>query len=165
MAQKKQPTGLASKQPARDRALAKILKLCLSNRRKFRRPLSLPRIFRTMVGLIFCHRRQLLTLHTDSGFLVFKFHECQLSRANLQLEVIMDDHLFPTYVSQRIRTKTAKIEDSKLSFDSLLRLELTRHSRRYLCARARVLQDYTPTRGEERLQGERRGTRYCQVNW
>lgn len=55
---------------------------------------------------------------------MFKFHECNLSRANLQLEVVMDDHMFPTYVSQKIRTKTAKIEDSKFP-DDLQRAALT----------------------------------------
>lgn len=45
--------------------------------------------------------------------MVFKIHEVNLSRPNLSLEVVMDDHMFPTYVSQKIRTKQAKVEDSK----------------------------------------------------
>ncbi|KAH8431124.1 putative membrane bound C2 domain protein (vp115) [Aspergillus melleus] len=47
----------------------------------------------------------------ESGFLVFKFHEVQLSRTNVQVEVVMDDHMFPAYVSPKLRSKTAQIED------------------------------------------------------
>ncbi|KAE8348838.1 C2 domain-containing protein [Aspergillus coremiiformis] len=49
--------------------------------------------------------------HYESGFLVFKFHEVQLSRSNVQVEVLMDDYMFPAYTSPKIRSKTAKIED------------------------------------------------------
>ncbi|OJJ48132.1 hypothetical protein ASPZODRAFT_62240 [Penicilliopsis zonata CBS 506.65] len=47
----------------------------------------------------------------ESGFLVFKFHEAQLSRTNVQLEVLMDDYMFPSYVSPRLRSRSAKFED------------------------------------------------------
>ncbi|KAE8369882.1 C2 domain-containing protein [Aspergillus caelatus] len=47
----------------------------------------------------------------ESGFLVFKFHEAHLSRSNVQVEVLMDDYMFPAYTSPKIRSKSAKIED------------------------------------------------------
>jgi hypothetical protein len=42
---------------------------------------------------------------------VFKFHEVQLSRSNVQLEVLMDDHMFPSYSTAKIRSKAAKLVD------------------------------------------------------
>ncbi|KAF9886442.1 hypothetical protein FE257_011474 [Aspergillus nanangensis] len=52
----------------------------------------------------------------ESGFLVFKFHEVQLSRNNVQVEVVMDDYLYPAYTTPRIRSKSAKIEDTGDAF-------------------------------------------------
>lgn len=49
----------------------------------------------------------------ESGFVVFKFHEGQLAQANVRLEVVMDDYMFPAYVSPKVHSKTAKFEDSK----------------------------------------------------
>lgn len=51
-------------------------------------------------------------LSAESGFLVFKFHEVHLSRSNVQVEVLMDDYMFPAYTSPKIRSKSAKVEDS-----------------------------------------------------
>jgi hypothetical protein len=42
---------------------------------------------------------------------VFKFHEAQLARSNVQLEVLMDDHMFPSYSTPKIRSKAAKLVD------------------------------------------------------
>lgn len=42
---------------------------------------------------------------------MFKFHEAQLSRSNVQLEVLMDDHMFPSYSTPKIRSKAAKLVD------------------------------------------------------
>lgn len=42
---------------------------------------------------------------------MFKFHEGQLAHANVQLEVLMDDYMFPAYVSSKIHTTTAKFTD------------------------------------------------------
>ncbi|EAW20924.1 putative membrane bound C2 domain protein (vp115) [Aspergillus fischeri NRRL 181] len=47
----------------------------------------------------------------ESGFFVFKFHEAQLARSNVQLEVLMDDHMFPSYSTPKIRSKAAKLVD------------------------------------------------------
>ncbi|KAL4771021.1 hypothetical protein BDW60DRAFT_71742 [Aspergillus nidulans var. acristatus] len=47
----------------------------------------------------------------ESGFIVFKLHEVNLSRSNVHVEIIMDDYMFPVWSSPKIRTKTAKIED------------------------------------------------------
>ncbi|PYH90388.1 tricalbin [Aspergillus ellipticus CBS 707.79] len=47
----------------------------------------------------------------ESGFLVFNIHEVQLSRNNVQLEILMDDYMFPAYTSPKIRTKSSKIDD------------------------------------------------------
>lgn len=44
---------------------------------------------------------------------MFKLHECQLSRSQAQIEVLMDDNLFPAYVSPKIRGRSSKIEDSR----------------------------------------------------
>ncbi|KAJ5121075.1 Tricalbin [Penicillium bovifimosum] len=46
-----------------------------------------------------------------SGFIVFKFHEGQLAVPHVQLEVLMDDYMFPSYVSGKIHTTTAKFTD------------------------------------------------------
>lgn len=55
--------------------------------------------------------RQDAYIFTESGFLVFKFHEAQLARSNVQLEVLMDDHMFPSYSTPKIRSKAAKLVD------------------------------------------------------
>ncbi|OOF90013.1 hypothetical protein ASPCADRAFT_212308 [Aspergillus carbonarius ITEM 5010] len=47
----------------------------------------------------------------ESGFIVFNVHEVQLSRPNVQVEVLMDDYMFPAYSSPKIRTKSARIDD------------------------------------------------------
>ncbi|KAL4948242.1 C2 domain-containing protein [Aspergillus filifer] len=47
----------------------------------------------------------------ESGFVVFKLHEVQLSRANVHVEILMDDYMFPVWSSTKIRTKSAKVED------------------------------------------------------
>ncbi|KAJ5175605.1 uncharacterized protein N7482_001482 [Penicillium canariense] len=47
----------------------------------------------------------------ESGFVVFKFHEGQLAHSNVQLEVLMDDYMFPAYVSPKIHGKTMKTSD------------------------------------------------------
>ncbi|KAI9372129.1 C2 domain-containing protein [Aspergillus egyptiacus] len=47
----------------------------------------------------------------ESGFIVFKFHEVQLSRSNVHVEIIMDDYMFPVWSSPKIRTKNAKVDD------------------------------------------------------
>ncbi|THC87555.1 hypothetical protein EYZ11_012998 [Aspergillus tanneri] len=47
----------------------------------------------------------------ESGFLVFKFHDVQLSHTNVQVEVLMDDYMFPAYSSPKLRSKNAQIED------------------------------------------------------
>lgn len=51
----------------------------------------------------------------DSGIFVFKLHECKLSRSQAQIEVLMDDDVFPSYASPKIQGRSAKIEDSKFS--------------------------------------------------
>ncbi|PKY00542.1 putative membrane bound C2 domain protein [Aspergillus campestris IBT 28561] len=47
----------------------------------------------------------------ESGFFVFKFHEVHLAHSNVQVEVLMDDHMFASYSTGKIRTKVAQIED------------------------------------------------------
>ncbi|KAL4991822.1 hypothetical protein BDW68DRAFT_127780 [Aspergillus falconensis] len=47
----------------------------------------------------------------ESGFIVFKLHEVNLSRSNVHVEILMDDYMFPVWSSPKIRTKTAKVED------------------------------------------------------
>ncbi|KAJ5109414.1 Tricalbin [Penicillium angulare] len=47
----------------------------------------------------------------ESGFIVFKFHEGQLAHSNVQLEVLIDDYMFPAYVSPKIHSHTVKSSD------------------------------------------------------
>lgn len=56
---------------------------------------------------------------TESGFVVFKFHEGQLSHTNVHLEVIMDDYMSPSYISPTIRSKCAEFNDSGETFVNL----------------------------------------------
>lgn len=57
-----------------------------------------------------------LTEVPESGFLVYKFHEVQLAHANVQLEAVMDDYMFPAYVSPKLRSKHVKLGDVGDSF-------------------------------------------------
>ncbi|KAJ5180862.1 Tricalbin [Penicillium capsulatum] len=47
----------------------------------------------------------------ESGFVVFKFHEGQLAHKDVQLEVLMDDYMFPAYTSPKIHSQTVKSSD------------------------------------------------------
>ncbi|KAJ6151775.1 hypothetical protein N7470_006903 [Penicillium chermesinum] len=47
----------------------------------------------------------------ESGFIVFKFHEGELSHKDVHLEVLMDDYMFPAYISSKIHTHTVKTAD------------------------------------------------------
>ncbi|KAJ5201479.1 Tricalbin [Penicillium cinerascens] len=47
----------------------------------------------------------------ESGIIVFKFHDGQLAHSNVQLEVLMDDYMFPAYVSAKIHSTTLKNTD------------------------------------------------------
>ncbi|KAJ5096343.1 Tricalbin [Penicillium alfredii] len=47
----------------------------------------------------------------ESGFIVFKFHEGELAYNNVQLEVLMDDYMFPAYTSPKIHSTTVKSSD------------------------------------------------------
>lgn len=47
----------------------------------------------------------------ESGLLVFKIIEGQLSESDVQLEVLMDDHVFPSYTSQKVKSKHAVFND------------------------------------------------------
>ncbi|KAL1964578.1 hypothetical protein VTN77DRAFT_6875 [Rasamsonia byssochlamydoides] len=41
----------------------------------------------------------------ESGLIVFKLIEGQLSHPNMQLEVVLDDHMFPSYTSPKVKSK------------------------------------------------------------
>lgn len=47
---------------------------------------------------------------------MYKFHEVQLAHANVQLEAVMDDYMFPAYVSPKLRSKSVKLGDVGDSF-------------------------------------------------
>lgn len=51
----------------------------------------------------------------DSGFIVFKIHEGKLAHSNVQLEVLMDDYMFPAYVSPKIHGNTINNPDGMLA--------------------------------------------------
>lgn len=57
--------------------------------------------------------------NTENGFIVFKFHEGKLAHSNVQLEVLMDDNMFPAYVSPKIHSTTPKFEDGRFRSDQL----------------------------------------------
>lgn len=46
--------------------------------------------------------------------IVFKLIEGRMAHSNVQLEVLMDDHVFPSYTSPRTKTKEAVFGDGQL---------------------------------------------------
>lgn len=48
---------------------------------------------------------------SESGFVVFKFHHGELAHSNVQLEVVIDDYMFPAYTSPKIHSKTLNSSD------------------------------------------------------
>ncbi|CRG83503.1 Tricalbin-1 [Talaromyces islandicus] len=52
----------------------------------------------------------------ESGLIVFKFIDGNLSHSNVFLEVVIDDHMFPSYTSMKIKSKTATFEDTGDAF-------------------------------------------------
>lgn len=49
----------------------------------------------------------------ESGLLVFKLISGDLARANVYLEVVMDDNVFPTYSSSKVRSKKYEFNESE----------------------------------------------------
>ncbi|KAI7968649.1 hypothetical protein EIK77_002242 [Talaromyces pinophilus] len=47
----------------------------------------------------------------ESGLIVFKLIDGQLSHTNVQLEVLVDDHMFPSYTSMKIKSREATFQD------------------------------------------------------
>ncbi|OKP14586.1 hypothetical protein PENSUB_13938 [Penicillium subrubescens] len=47
----------------------------------------------------------------ESGFVVFKFHHGEFAHSNVQLEVVIDDYMFPAYTSPKIHSKTLNSTD------------------------------------------------------
>lgn len=47
----------------------------------------------------------------ESGLIVFKFIDGNFSHSNVQLEVVLDDHMFPSYTSQKTHSKQVTIGD------------------------------------------------------
>jgi Ca2+-dependent lipid-binding protein len=50
-------------------------------------------------------------LKYESGFIIFKLMDAELSQSNVQVEVLMDDMAFPSYSSSTIRSKKATIDE------------------------------------------------------
>jgi Ca2+-dependent lipid-binding protein len=68
-----------------------------------------------------------LTMVVESGLLLFTLIDCDLARSNCHLEVLMDDMVFPSYSSSKVRTKHHEFNESKLSgmdYDHRLLTEL-----------------------------------------
>lgn len=61
-----------------------------------------------------CSKKAITDAVAESGLIVFKFIEGNLSHSNVFLEVVIDDHLFPSYTSMKIKSKTATFEDGEL---------------------------------------------------
>lgn len=53
----------------------------------------------------------------ESGLIVFKLLEGNLSHTDVQLEVLMDDHLFPSYTSPKARSRHTVFGDGEYPFD------------------------------------------------
>jgi Ca2+-dependent lipid-binding protein len=49
----------------------------------------------------------------ESGLLVFKLISGELSRANVHVEVLIDDMVFPAYSSHRVKSKHYEFNESK----------------------------------------------------
>ncbi|BDD60454.1 hypothetical protein MAP00_005580 [Monascus purpureus] len=47
----------------------------------------------------------------ESGFIVFKIHDVKLLHSNVYIQILMDDYMFPSYISAKIPSKTAKFSD------------------------------------------------------
>lgn len=95
-------------------------------------------------------------MNAESGLVVFKFHEGQLAQANVQLEVLMDDYMFPAYTSPKIRSRAAKLNDSSWTSRcpaiALDYANLSLSWRRF-CQRVGFLQDDAPSRAQDRPEG------------
>jgi Ca2+-dependent lipid-binding protein len=52
----------------------------------------------------------------ESGLIVFKLIDGQLSHTNVQLEVLVDDHMFPSYTSMKIKSREATFQDGESDF-------------------------------------------------
>ncbi|EEQ86686.1 hypothetical protein RJZ56_006914 [Blastomyces dermatitidis] len=75
----------------------------------------------------------------ESGLIVFKLIDGQLAHSNVQLEVLMDDHVFPSYTSPRTKSKEAVFGDVGDAF--VRELEVSKITLR--------LVEKTDTKGEE----------------
>lgn len=53
----------------------------------------------------------------DSGLMIFKIIDGQFMHKDCYVEVLMDDMLYPAYVTTRLKTKNVKIDESKLTLD------------------------------------------------
>lgn len=75
-----------------------------------------------MVSLHDIEARTSLSSHTlnygpplESGLIVFKLIEGDLSHSNCNLEVVMDDMRFPSYVSSKAKTRHVQFDESEFS--------------------------------------------------
>lgn len=59
--------------------------------------------------------------HLESGLVVFKLIDGYLSHTNVQLEVLVDDHMFPSYTSMKIKSRDVTFEDGKLRLSMKIR--------------------------------------------
>lgn len=48
----------------------------------------------------------------QSGLIVFRLEEANVGYDNVQLEVLMDDHIFPSYISPKIKNRKAVLNDT-----------------------------------------------------
>lgn len=49
----------------------------------------------------------------ESGLLVFKLIEGKLARSDVRVEVVMDDHIFPSYSSSKARSRQTQFGESE----------------------------------------------------
>lgn len=55
----------------------------------------------------------MISTRTESGLLIFKLIEADLARSNVRVEVIMDDMVFPSYVSSKATSRHTQFGESK----------------------------------------------------
>lgn len=49
----------------------------------------------------------------ESGLIIFKLIEGNLAYSNVHIDVLMDDMVFPSYISSKARTRNIQFNESK----------------------------------------------------
>jgi Ca2+-dependent lipid-binding protein len=55
----------------------------------------------------------MLTINIESGLLIFKLISGELARSNCHLEVLIDDMVFPSYSSSKVKSRVTEFNESQ----------------------------------------------------